>query len=240
MTLDIRGSIKNTKLSLNQYVVFEELIANAIDAYLIRKSENPSAPCMKVAIEVEFSPADLLKEREIMRVSCADNGCGLGEDQLKAFLTKDTSYKDDLSIAGIGKCKGAGRIQFFHHFAAMSITSNYREDEIILKRELRYAEPTKQIEAEDFTIEAGTEADIGTVIRLDRFKEGVRRRVSHGDTLSSLFSAPILRKQMLVAFLQRLVVLAISWVISRFASPPATGTKTSRARKYCGVPTCLP
>lgn len=32
MTLDIRGSIKNTKLSLNQYVVFEELIANAIDA----------------------------------------------------------------------------------------------------------------------------------------------------------------------------------------------------------------
>ena len=37
MTLDIRGSIKNTKLSKNPYVVFEELISNAIDSYLIRK-----------------------------------------------------------------------------------------------------------------------------------------------------------------------------------------------------------
>ena len=207
MTLDIRGSIKNTKLSLNQYVVFEELIANAIDAHLIRKADDPAAPSMQVAIEVDFSPADLLKEREVMSVSCTDNGCGLGEDQLKAFLTKDTSYKDDLPIAGIGKCKGAGRIQFFHHFAAMSITSTYRAGALIQKRELRYAEPKKQIEAEDFTVGSGAEADIGTVIRLDSLKESVRPRISHGDALSSLFSAPILRKQMLVAFLQRLVGL---------------------------------
>lgn len=207
MTLDIRGSIKNTKLSSNQYVVFEELIANAIDAHLIRRAADPAAPSMKVTIEVDFSPADLLKEREVMSVCCADNGCGLGEDQLKAFLTKDTSYKDDLPIAGIGKCKGAGRIQFFHHFAAMSMTSTYRDGALIQKRELHYAEPTKQIEADDFTIGSGTEADIGTVIRLDSLKESVRPRLSHGEALSSLFSAPILRKQMLVAFLQRLVSL---------------------------------
>jgi hypothetical protein len=31
MTLDIRGSLKNTKLSSNKYVVIEELISNAID-----------------------------------------------------------------------------------------------------------------------------------------------------------------------------------------------------------------
>ncbi|RVI00165.1 hypothetical protein CN200_35950, partial [Sinorhizobium meliloti] len=89
MTLDIRGSIKNTKLSLNQYVVFEELIANAIDAYLIRRAYDPSAPDMNVTIEVDFLPADMLEEREVMNVSCGDNGCGLGDDQLKAFLTRD-------------------------------------------------------------------------------------------------------------------------------------------------------
>jgi hypothetical protein len=207
MTLDIRGSIKNTKLSLNQYVVFEELIANAIDAYLIRRASDPSAPNMNIAIEVDFFRADLLDDRELMNVSCGDNGCGLGDDQLKAFLTKDTSYKDDLSISGIGKCKGAGRIQFFHHFAAMRITSSYRVGETVLKRELQYSEPQKQIETDDFKSAPGAEADIGTVIRLEQFKETVRPRVSHGDALSTLFSAPALKKQMLVAFLQRLVGL---------------------------------
>ena len=45
MTLDIRGSIKNTRLSKNRYVVFEELISNAIDSFLIRKdAEGAVAP----------------------------------------------------------------------------------------------------------------------------------------------------------------------------------------------------
>src|SRR6202012_4054031 len=107
---------KNTKLSSNRYVVFEELISNAIDPFLIRKHADPSAPSMRVEIEVDFLAGDLWQEAEVMTVSCKDNGCGFGDDQLNAFLTKDTSYKDDLPIFGIGQCKGAGRIQFFHHF----------------------------------------------------------------------------------------------------------------------------
>jgi HSP90 family molecular chaperone len=126
--------VKNTKLSSNKYVVFEEMISNAIDSFLIRKHSDPSALSMKVEIEVNFSPADMLDERETIAVSCKDNGCGLGEDQLKAFLTKDTSYKDDLLISGIGKCKGAGRIQFFHHFAALSINSTNRNGSEIIHR----------------------------------------------------------------------------------------------------------
>jgi len=89
----------------------------------------------------------------------------------------------------------------------MAIASTYRERDKVLKRELRYAEPQKQIEADDFSVAPGAEADIGTVIRLEQFKEVVRPRMSHGDPLSSLFSAPMLKKQMLVAFLQRLVGL---------------------------------
>ncbi|MEQ1403591.1 hypothetical protein ABK249_01480 [Neorhizobium sp. Rsf11] len=207
MTLDIRGSIKNTKLSSNQYVIFEELLSNAIDAYLIRRHTDAKVPSMAIEVVVAFSAADLLDDREVMSVSCKDNGCGLGDDQIKAFLTKDTSYKDDLLIAGIGKCKGSGRVQFFHHFAALSIDSFYRQGDAVLKRELRYVEPTKQIDVDDFISGPGEENDIGTLIQLDRFKEAVRPRISHGEPLSSLFSAPVLRKQMLVAFLQRLVGL---------------------------------
>ncbi|WP_201270414.1 hypothetical protein [Sinorhizobium meliloti] len=89
----------------------------------------------------------------------------------------------------------------------MTIASTYRDGDTFLKRELRYAEPQKQIEADDFSIVPGVEADIGTVIRLEQFKEVVRTRISHGNALSSLFSAPVLKRQMLVAFLQRLVGL---------------------------------
>lgn len=209
MTLDIRGSIKNTKLSSNPYVVFEELISNAIDSYLIRKHNDPSAPSMQVQIEVDFSSDDMLEDSESMAIFCKDNGCGLGEHQLKAFLTKDTSYKDDLSISGIGKCKGAGRIQFFHHFSALSINSIYREGNDLIRRVMRYSEPQKQIDADDFnnSSENERESEIGTAVQLERLKESVKGRIARGDALSSLFSASVLKKKMLVAFLQRLIGL---------------------------------
>lgn len=207
MTLDIRGSIKNTKLSSNPYVVFEELISNAVDSYLIRKHNDPSAPSMRVEVEVVFSPADMLEERENIVVFCKDNGCGLGEEQLKAFLTKDTSYKDDLSISGIGKCKGAGRVQFFHYFSALSIDSTYRQGSEVIRCEMHYLEPQKQINANDFSFATGSEGGIGTTIRLEQLKESIRSRIEQNTSLSSLFSASTLKKKMLVAFLQRLIGL---------------------------------
>jgi hypothetical protein len=207
MTLDIRGSLKNTKLSANPYVVLEELISNAIDAFLIRKDADASAPDLLVSIEVSFTAADMLDDLETMAVSCKDNGCGLGGDQLKAFLTKDTSYKDDLHISGIGQCKGAGRIQYFHHFSELAISSDYREGPAVIRRELHFSEFQKQIEADDFHSSLGSEDTIGTLVKLGQFKESARARISQGASLSSLFSAPILKRQMLIAFLQRLVGL---------------------------------
>ncbi|WP_348946354.1 hypothetical protein ABHF33_07405 [Chitinibacter sp. FCG-7] len=207
MTLDIRGSIKNTKLSSNPYVVFEELVSNAIDAFLIRKHNDPSTPSMRVEIEIDFSHADLLGDLEVMTVSCKDNGCGFGEDQLKAFLTKDTSYKDDLPISGIGKCKGAGRVQFFHYFSTLSISSTSRNGSEATKRELLYTEPTKQIEAGDFIASQGSTNEVGTLIRLNGLKDSIRERIFRGNTLSEFFSAPILKKQVLITFLQRLIGL---------------------------------
>jgi len=207
MTLDIRGSIKNTKISSNPYVVFEEIISNAIDSFLIRTHDDASDPNLSVKIRVDFSASDLFGDGETMALSCKDNGCGLGDEQLKAFLTKDTSYKDDLPISGIGQCKGAGRIQYFHHFSGLSIDSSYRQNEDVVRRQMRYSEPQKQIDYDDFKSSSGSEGDIGTLIQLEQFKDTARARIANGETLSHLFSAPALKKQMLVAFLQRLVGL---------------------------------
>lgn len=206
MTLDIRGSLKSTKLSRNQYVVFEELISNSIDSFLIRKDSDITATHLKIDIVVDFFSTDLFEESEDMSISCRDNGCGLGDDQLKAFLTKDTSYKDDLPISGIGKCLGAGRIQYFHHFSNLMIDSTYRDGCGFTRRKMIYSEQ-KKIEAEDFVSSQGNEKSIGTTIELKGIREQVRDRVLQRSSPSILFLAPILKRQMLLTFLQRLIGL---------------------------------
>ncbi|MFZ3005175.1 MAG: hypothetical protein WA047_03290 [Phenylobacterium sp.] len=207
MTLDIRGSLKNTKVSANQYVVFEEMISNSIDAFLIRQHESPSEIGLQIKIAVRLFVTDLLGDQLDLAVSCTDNGCGLGEKQIDAFLTKDTSYKDDLAIVGIGKCKGAGRIQFFHHFARVGLTSTYRGASGFERRQLLPTEGVKKIELADFTISPGDESEIGTTVSLDSLKPQTRATLFRPDPLAEVFSAANLRRHMLIAFLQRLVSL---------------------------------
>lgn len=113
-----------------------------------------------------------------------------------------------MTISGIGKCKGSGRIQFFHCFGAMTIDSTFRKGDEVVQRQMAYAEPQKQIESDDFAESPGDTAAIGTTIKLDGFKETARARFGPNVVLSTQFSAPTLKKQMLLAFLQRLVGLA--------------------------------
>jgi hypothetical protein len=209
MTLDVRGSLKNTKLSTDKFVVFEELFSNAIDAYLIRKNGDPSVDGLKVEFLVEFWSTDLFDNGIDLSISCKDNGCGFGDLQSKAFLTKDTSYKDDLSISGIGKCKGAGRIQYFHHFSDMTIDSTYLGDSGMSRRGLAFKELQKDIDDDRFIIvPAAKKSDIETVIKLSKLKQNIRERIFDQDNLTELFSVKNLRNQILVLFLQRLVGLA--------------------------------
>jgi hypothetical protein len=207
MTLDIRGSLKNTKISSDGYVVLEELISNSIDAFLIRQHLDPATRSLNVSVGVDVTKSGLLNDEADVSITCTDNGCGFGDDQTDAFLTKDTSYKDDLPIAGIGKCKGAGRIQYFHHFARVGIRSTYRQGEGVFTRVLPIAAGRKKIDLADFTVKDGTAADIGTTIRLEGLKQVPRTRLYKSESLGEIFSAANMRRNMLIAFLQRLVSL---------------------------------
>jgi len=207
MTLDIRGSLKGTKLSRNPYVVFEELISNAVDSFLIRKNDDVTAKNLRVDIAVDFFDGDLIDGLEDMSITCKDNGCGLGNEQLDAFLTKDTSYKDDLPIPGIGKCMGSGRIQFFHHFSVLLVDSTYRTGDIYIVRKMIYSEPEKQIDSRDFSSSPGSADNLGTSITLKNLRTPIRDRVLRKALPSSLYSASVLKQQTLLTFLQRLVGL---------------------------------
>ena len=207
MTLDIRGSLKNTKISSNSYVVLEELISNSIDAFLIRQYEYPARRSLEIEVEVRIVSSGLLGDELDVYLSCTDNGCGLGDEQTDAFLTKDTSYKDDLSIAGIGKCKGAGRVQFFHFFELVGIRSTYRAGEDVFTRSLPMAVAHKRIDQDDFSIGEGKDGEIGTTITLGGLKRDARERLFSTEPLGEVFSAMAMRRNMLIAFLQRLVSL---------------------------------
>ncbi|ELV8626852.1 hypothetical protein QNF03_003545, partial [Vibrio cidicii] len=126
MALDIRGGLKNTNISSNRYVVIEELVSNAIDSYLIRKSTDADAPELFIGIELEYFSESLLDDGKTdVKISCTDNGAGFADEQVNAFVTKDSTYKDYLNIQGLGKCKGAGRIQYFHFFRKFELLTYF-------------------------------------------------------------------------------------------------------------------
>ncbi|RYE94859.1 MAG: hypothetical protein EOO77_43720, partial [Oxalobacteraceae bacterium] len=161
MTLDIRGSLKNTKISWDGYVVLEELISNSIDAFLIRQHTDLGFRSLAVLIEADITSSGLLDDFSDISITCTDNGCGFGDDQADAFVTKDTSYKDDLAIAGIGKCKGSGRIQYFHHFERVGVRSTFRTEAGVTTRILAPDTARKKIDISDFLSTEGDEREIG-------------------------------------------------------------------------------
>jgi hypothetical protein len=207
MTLDIRGSLKNTKISSNRYVVIEDLISNSIDSFLIRRHQGPSDVDLRITVSVDLFAADLLEDQLQVSISCTDNGSGFGDEETNAFLTKDTSYKDDLPIAGIGKCKGSGRIQFFHHFGRVEVRSTYRSDGHVFTRTLPPLEGRRKIDLGDFSVSDGDPAKIGTTMTLTNLKPRPRERFYGSEPLTQTFSAANVQRHMLIAFLQRLVNL---------------------------------
>lgn len=207
MTLDVRGSLKNTKLSKNRFVIFDELFTNAVDAFLIRKLTDPSVERLFVSFTVQFFETDLLDDKWDIAVSCVDNGFGLDDVQTKAFLTKDTSYKDDLTIPGIGACKGSGRVQFFHHFSEFNLVSIFDADGQLYRRSLSFDEEQKEINNDQFLTTAVPAGEIGTEIRLSCLKPAVREGMFSDIDLSDLFSAKKLKRHLMVSFMHRLVGL---------------------------------
>jgi len=207
MTLDIRGSLKNTRKSKNELVVIDELLANSIDAFLIRQAVAETELALEVKLTVKATKANLLGDEYDLEIECVDNGCGLGPDQLKAFLTKDTSYKDDLNIPGIGICKGAGRVQYFHHFSKVSVSSIHESDEGKLFVSLPPRENRKEIEESDFYTEKRTEGEVGTGVKLSGVHPNISETVFTVESVQERLRADALKRYVLFRVLQRLVSL---------------------------------
>jgi hypothetical protein len=207
MALDLRGSLKNTRINQNYYVVIDELLSNAIDSYLVRKETNNVVSGLLVKFDIEFFNKHLFGDALDLKIVCEDNGAGLGDQETKAFATKDTSFKDDLGIVGIGKCKGTGRVQFFHYFSKLNVDSVYCSGGGYKHRTLSIDASSKEISESSFSTNDSNENDTRTTITLDNVKDDIYEKLFSGKDLKEAFSAESLRHHVLVTFLQRLVGL---------------------------------
>lgn len=213
MTLDVRGSLKNTGVNRNVYIVIDELLSNAIDSYLIRKDQNKFSESLSVNFQIELFDKELdLNEVDghksyDLKISCTDNGAGLADDQTKAFVTKDTSFKDDLKIEGVGKCKGSGRIQYLHYFSKLDVESIFFSEGLYKKRTLHFTDAQKEIDENSFIVEEVEKQDLKTSITLNLLKSEIFQKFIFSLDLRELFSSGTLKNYVLVSFLQRLVSL---------------------------------
>ena len=208
MTLDIRGSKKNTGISDNRFVVFEELVSNAIDSYLIRKDTDKDIEPLSIRFDVELYSLDLVSDDQIgVKVACTDNGAGLGERQVKAFVTKDSTFKDDLKIKGIGKCFGSGRVQYFHFFEQLKIESVFTSDGKTFLRTLNVANNTKEISEGSFQTVGADGQPVQTIVTLTGLAKEAARRHFWNRNLPADFCASNLRHHIFITFLHRLVAL---------------------------------
>lgn len=209
MTLDIHGGRKNTAINHGEYVAFEEMLSNAIDSYLIRKSRVLVAPSFMVTIDIKVVQVDLFGAKFGVEIDFSDNGAGFADDEVKAFVTKDSTYKDQLQIPGLGKCKGAGRIQFFHHFDRLSIDSVFDMSGRTVRRTLQVDESTREISEDNFITSSADGEEIKTTfsLRSRRQSKLTAEQRTEQSSIPEIFSASAVSAHLYTSFLQRLIIL---------------------------------
>lgn len=209
MTLDINGGLKNTDISSNKYVVIDELLSNAIDSYLIRRESEQFDDALTVEIKIDFEKHQLFEEfgEKNITISCTDNGAGFGPQQLKAFVTRDSTFKDHLKISGLGKCKGTGRIQFFHFFTKLTISSVVSEADQLSLVELNVNENTREIQLSDFKHSAIGDVEKKTTLELSWLKEDAARKHFDSNGVKSDLAAETIKQHLFMTFLNRLIFL---------------------------------
>jgi hypothetical protein len=160
-------------------------------------------------LSIEFTKRGLFDDGQFdLKVTCTDNGDGFGDEQVKAFVTKDTSYKDDLAIEGIGECRGSGRIQFLHYFTTIKIDSFYRSGNQIFRRTLSINDSSnKEISEASFVQKIVADEQFRTTMELIGLKPAIYEKLFSGIDLKEEYSAESLRNYVMVTFLQRFVSL---------------------------------
>lgn len=182
-TSNIANKVRNTRLPRTKPLMpLFELISNSIHSIeeatkqqLVKDNEG------KIVIEcIRNGAEDILKDMQnvdsfqIHSFKVTDNGIGLNDDNLKAFVEADTDHKID--IGG----KGVGRFVCLKAFKELNVSSFYIHDKVSNSIQFNF-KATKE-GFHDFSKPASNGVKHGTSITLNSLKEEYKKALPNGVT----------------------------------------------------------
>lgn len=184
MLTSLEGRVKNTNLPSRRGLlpVFEAVV-NAIHAIEAKatKSEEDRVIVSILRNQEELDELELKPGKpplgKITGFIISDSGIGFDKENFKAFQTLDTLHKQQLGGRGIG------RLMWLKAFENIEIESVYAENAKKHKRSFSFG--VKECVHDVSDIEVRSDAQIGSIVKLDGFFEKYRKHVpKSGETIA--------------------------------------------------------
>lgn len=160
-TIGIKESFNIVGKSSNPMAPLSEAVMNSLDSIEKRKTEGDSFnPEIGISLFFQVSK-DLLGNTSISIASCEveDNGKGFTTENYERFLRLGDKSKNLNN-------RGTGKIQIFHRFESMEISSIFRENGKKWRREASYSINDNE---ENKVVEIEENAEQKTTVKLSRF-----------------------------------------------------------------------
>ncbi|MAE35908.1 MAG: ATP-binding protein [Oceanospirillaceae bacterium] len=168
---NLKGRLRNTLLPKSHGLmpVFEAVV-NSIHSI----EEKGNADNGKIVLRINRATQgglglDAKALSPIIGFTITDNGCGFDETNFKSFETLDSDHKIDKG------CRGVGRLMWLKVFDLVEVESHFRDDGGELKK--RVFRFDDKLGVHGATVEAATEQQSGTLIKLVGFDENFRKQV---------------------------------------------------------------
>ncbi len=135
MAFNVDGALANYVKNKDKFACLKELLSNAIESCMIRKDAENSFSNFEVVIDTTNNKKDSRCET----ITVSDNGIGFNTHEWKEFCTIFTTNKR------IYKCKGSGRIQFWHYFSKVKVNSIFNENNEFKKFECEIKDDERDV-----------------------------------------------------------------------------------------------
>lgn len=180
LQLDLKGKIRNTKLPVaNALWPLFEAVVNSIHAI-----EDSKTADGRIDITIErdlILPAGEGIDRRLPPIksfTVIDNGIGFNDDNLKSFLTSDSTHK---AVKG---AKGVGRFIWLKAFDAVRVESDFYAEGKLLRRQFDFCLTQNGIE--NYRMEPSNATRSCTSVKLDGFLLDYEQRCpSRPDTIAA-------------------------------------------------------
>ncbi len=169
MNTDVAGRVRNVQLPTSKPLLpLFEAIINSIQAI-----EDANEPRREIRITIIRDQSTLIAQSDlhtadIVEFVVLDDGVGFDESNYNAFTTSDTTFK--ASRGG----KGVGRFMWLAAFDSVTVSSVFKQDKKLRRREFAFCQKGSGIESHSVTDVVG--AMCGTSLSLIGYKDKYRRQ----------------------------------------------------------------